>query len=77
MNNNNVLNTFFQYMTMGNNPQMIIQNMIRQNPNIQGVLTQMQNSGLSPRDYVMQYARQCNIDLQPMINVLAQNGMKL
>lgn len=77
MNNNNVLNTFFQYMTMGNNPQMILQNVIRQNPQYQVALNQMQSSGLTPRDYVMQYARQCNIDLQPMINVLAQNGMKL
>lgn len=77
MNNNNVLNTFFQYMAMGNNPQMIIQNMIRQNPNIQGVLTQMQNSGLSPRDYVLQFARQNNIDINSMLQTINNRGIRL
>lgn len=74
---NNPINVLMQMMNMGNNPQTILQNVIRQNPQYQVALNQMQSSGLSPRDYVMQYARQCNIDLQPMINVLAQNGMKL
>ena len=74
---NNVLNTFFQFMSMGNNPEMIIQNIVKQNPNIQGVLTQMQNSGLSPRDYVMQYAKQNNIDLNYMISAINNRGIKL
>lgn len=74
---NNVLNTFFQFMSMGNNPEMIIQNIVRQNPNIQGVLTQMQNSGLSPKDYVMQYAKQNNIDLNYMISAINNRGIKL
>jgi hypothetical protein len=76
-NNNNVLNTFLQFMKMGNNPQAIIQNAIQQNPNLQGILNQVQNSGLSTKEYVMQYARQNNIDLSPLIQMINNQGIKL
>lgn len=76
-NNNPILNTFMQYMSMGNNPNMILQNIINQNPNYRNILTQMQNSGLSPRDYVMQYARQNNIDLNSMLQQINNMGIKL
>ena len=76
-NNNNVLNTFLQFMKMGNNPQAIIQNAIQQNPNLQGILNQVQNSGLSTKEYVMQYAKQNNIDLSPLIPMINNLGIKL
>ena len=76
-NNNNVLNTFLQFMKMGNNPQAIIQNAIQQNPNLQGILNQVQNSGLSTKEYVMQYAKQNNIDLSPLIQMINNQGIKL
>ena len=74
---NNSVQVLMQLMQMGNNPNAIIQNAIRQNPQFSFILNQMQTSGLSPQQYVMQYAKQMNIDIRPLISMLNQNGMKL
>ena len=37
MNNNNVLNTFFQYMTMGNNPEPIMVDSFQGEPRVVGM----------------------------------------
>ena len=74
---NNPAQTLIQLMQMGNNPNTIVQNAIRQNPQLNFILNQMQTCGLSPQQYVMQYARQMNIDIQPLISILNQNGMRL
>lgn len=76
-NNNNSLNTFMNLLSMGNNPNQIISNIINQNPNLQVPLNQMQQSGLTPKDYVLQFARQNNIDLNPYFSVLNNLGIKL
>lgn len=75
--NNNVLNVFNQLISGGNNPQQIVQTILMQNPQYQMIFNQIQSSGLSLKDYVMQYARQNNINIQPMINILNQKGYKL
>lgn len=73
MNNNmNIM----QMLLSGMNPQSIIQNIVRQNPQAQVVLNQMQQSGLSPQQYVMQLAKQNNVDLNPMLNMLKQRGYR-
>ena len=74
---NNPVQVLMQLMQMGNNPNAIVQNAIRQNPQLSFILNQMQTSGLSPQQYVMQYAKQMNIDIQPLISMLNQNCMKL
>ena len=76
-NNNNSLNTFMSLLSMGSNPNQIISNIINQNPNLQVPLNQMQQSGLTPKDYVLQFARQNNIDLNPYFSVLNNLGIKL
>lgn len=73
----NPLMLLCQMMTMGNNPQQIIQNLITQNPQYKNILNQAQASGLNPKDYVIQVARKQNIDIQPMLNMLAQRGIRL
>ena len=65
-----------QMMNMGN-PQMIIQNMINQNPQARILFNQMNQSGMSQKDFVLQYARQNNIDINPIIQMMAQRGIKL
>ena len=61
----------------GMNPNQIMQNVIQSNPQAQVILNQMQQSGMTPRQYVMQLAKQNNINLNPMINMLKQRGFKL
>lgn len=75
--NNNVLNIFNQLISGGQNPQQIINNILMQNPQYQMIFNQIQSSGLSMKDYVLQYAKQNQIDIQPMINLMQQKGYKL
>ena len=77
MMNNNVLNTINQFLLSGQNPQQIVNNMIMQNPQYKMLFNQVQSSGLSMKDFVMQYAKQNNIDIQPILNALNQRGYKL
>lgn len=61
-NNNNPMQIMMQMLSMGKNPQQIMQNMMNNNPQAQTVFNQMRQSGMSPKQYVMQYAKQNNID---------------
>lgn len=70
-------NNIMQMLMGGMNPNSIMQNIIRQNPQAQVILNQMQQSGMTPQQYVMQLARQNNVDLSPMLNMLKQRGFKL
>lgn len=65
-----------QMLMSGMNPNMIMQNVLKSNPQAQVVLNQMQQSGMNPQQYVQQLARQNNIDLNPMLNMLRQSGFK-
>lgn len=75
--NNNLVNFILHTVTNGQNPQQIIQQLIQQNPQSQVLLNQMQQSGMNPKDFVMQYAKQNNINLQPIIQQLNNSGIKL
>jgi hypothetical protein len=50
-------------MTLGSNPQQIQNLLLQQNPQLKVLLTQMKQSNLSPIQFVMQYARQNNIQV--------------
>jgi hypothetical protein len=68
--NNNVINSVLQMIGNGQNPNQLIQQMINNNPQAQVLFNQMQQSGMTMRDFTMQYARQNNINLQPILNAL-------
>lgn len=72
--NNNIINFI---LANAGNPQQVIQNMIVQNPQVQVLFNQMQQSGMSIRDFTLQYARQNNINIQPILQQLNQCGIKL
>lgn len=75
MGNNNP--NIFQMLMSGMNPNAIMQNVIQSNPQAQVILNQMQQSGMSPKQYVEQLARQNNVNLNPMLNMLRQRGIKI
>ena len=70
--NNNPLGMFQQFLSMGPNPQMIQQALFQQNPQMQVIYNQMIQSGLSPVQFVMQYAKQNNIDPNMINNMYNQ-----
>jgi ABC-type branched-subunit amino acid transport system substrate-binding protein len=73
---NNIVNMITQIMMNGQNPNQIVQQMIQQNPQAQVLFNQMQQSGMSIKDFTMQYAKQNNLNLEQIINVLSQRGIK-
>ena len=74
---NNIANLIIQLMTNGQNPNQVVQQLVQQNPQAQVILNQMQQSGMSMKDFTLQYAKQNNINLQPILNTLSQRGIKL
>lgn len=74
--NNNIINAILQLITNGQDPQQVIQQMISQNPQAQILFNQMKQSGMSAKDFTLQYARQNNINLQPILSALNQKGVK-
>ena len=73
---NNPVNIFQQFLSMGPNPQMIQQALFQQNPQMQVLYNQMVQSGLPPMQFIMQYARQNNIPIQPEILNSMYNQMR-
>lgn len=71
------MEVLMQMIAMGNNPQKITEQILYQNPQVRTVFNQMQQSGLTPQQFVFQYAKQNNINIQPLINMLNQRGIKL
>lgn len=63
-------------MMSSGNPQQMMQNMMAQNPQINAILNQQKQSGMSMEQFTRQFAKQKNIDLNPMINAMKQRGMK-
>ena len=75
--NNDIANLIIQMITNGQNPQQVIQQIVQKNPQAQILMNQMQQSGMSVKDFTLQYAEQNNINLQPTLNILCQRGIKL
>ena len=61
----------FQMLQGAQNPQAMFQQMLRNNPQMTSVLTQIQNStqGSNPRDVAMQLARQRGMSEQQVMNM--------
>lgn len=61
----------FQMLRGAQNPQVMFQQMLRNNPQMSSVLTQIQNStqGSNPRDVAMQLARQRGMSEQQVMNM--------
>ena len=77
MNNNNYMNNLNQLLTMGNNPQQIIQNAIARNPQLQQTFSQIGSNGVSAKQLVMQIAQQRGIDVNQMIQFLQSKGIRM
>ena len=67
---------FVLQMLMQGNPNQVMQNMVQQNPQFNAILNQAKQSGMSMKDFTLNYAKQNGIDIQPMLNMLKQRGFR-
>lgn len=61
---NNPVNIFRNMMNLGTNPQQIEQILYSRNPRLRAISNQIKESGMTPIEFAMQYAKQNNIPLQ-------------
>ena len=59
------------------NPEQVLNQMLQRNPQLQGVMTQIRNSGMTPTQFLNQYMQQNNISQQQMLQALRQMGIRL
>jgi len=71
----NPMNMLMQIMSSGN-PQQMMQQMMQQNPQFNALLNQQKQSGMSMEQFVRQYAKQNNIDINPYLNAMNKRGMR-
>ena len=71
------MNMLMGFLNGNTNKEQFVQNLISQNPQMNAVMQQVQKSGMSMKDFTLQYAKQNNINLQPILNTLSQRGIKL
>ena len=74
MNNN--LMMLMKMLQCGKNPDVLVQNMIKSNPQLNGIVQQAQKSG-DVKKFVMQYAKQRNIDIGPLMDMVNNRGIKM
>ena len=55
---------FSSFLAMGNNPQQVEQMVFNQYPQLRVLANQMKQSGMTPVEFAMQYAKQNNMPIQ-------------
>ena len=59
---NNNLKNFIAMFKNSSNPQQLLNNMLKSNPQMQSIFTLIQNSGKSPKDLFYTLSREKGID---------------
>ncbi len=72
----NPMQLLMMAMSGQGNPQQIVEQIAGQNPQAKAMLNQMKQSGMTPQQFTMQYAKQHNINIEPMIQQMRNRGMK-
>lgn len=72
---NNPLNALMSFLNSGGNPEQLM-NQIQQNPNANAMMQQIQSMGKSPKDMVMQIAKQRGIDMTQIEQLVSKMGRK-
>ena len=75
--NNNIVDLIVRIMTNGQNPNQVIEQLISNNPQAQALFTQMKQNNMSIKDFTLQYVKQNNINIEPILHTLSQKGIKL
>lgn len=73
----NPMQLIMQAMSGQGNPQQMVEQIARSNPQANAMLNQMRQSGMTPQQFTMQYAKQHNINIQPMLDMMRKNGLKI
>lgn len=78
MDINQTLEQIIRFYDSGGNPQQVMQNMMQQNPQMNQIQTQMRNmaQGRSPKDFILQMAKQNGVSEQNLQGLARILGAK-
>lgn len=74
--NNNPMEMIMKMLSGGGDPRNMLQGMMSQNPQFNAIMNQAKQSGMSMEQFTRQYAKQNNIDIQPLIDMINKNGRR-
>lgn len=76
--NSEVINTLMMLLNNGNNPEEIVKTMSKNNPGLAQLLQvyEAQAKGMSPKDFVLQIAKQNGIDPNLLLQIARKFGLK-
>lgn len=76
--NSEVINTLMMLLNNGNNPEEIVKTMSKNNPGLAQLLQvyEAQAKGMSPKDFVLQLAKQNGIDPNLLLQTARKFGLK-
>ena len=65
-------NNLFQQFLSSSNPEQFIQNMIMKNPKLNNVMSLLQSSNMSPKQFFYNYAQQNGVNPDQFLNSMRQ-----
>ena len=68
--NGNPMQMVMQMLMSGGDVDGFIKNLSSQNTTVKAVMNQQKQSGMNMKDFVMQYAKQNNINIDNIINII-------
>ena len=74
--NNNMMQAMLSMVKAGQNPNMLAQQILQQNPRFNAIMNQVKQSGMSMEQYTRQYAKQNGIDIDSLMRQFGQGGRK-
>jgi hypothetical protein len=75
--NNDIVTTMMQILQMGQNPEQLIMNAAKNDPQINALINQKQQNNMSWKDLTLQIAQQKNVNIQPILQQLSQKGFRM
>lgn len=70
---NNSTQFLINFLMSGANPQTYLEQIIQNNPNARAMYNQMKSSGMSNEQFVKQYAKQNNVNLDSLLSVFRKH----
>lgn len=77
MMNNDIVSTMMQILQLGQNPEQLIMNAAKNDPQINALINQKQQNNMSWKDLTLQIAQQKNVNIQPILQQLSQKGFRM
>lgn len=74
--NSNIVGVLMSLLS-GGNPEQVARSIMDKNPQAKAIINQMQESGMNGEQFAHQIAKQNNIALDPIINIIRQKGIKI